>query len=263
MADELARPTIYAHRGARAHAPENTLLAFRLGYALGADAFECDVQLTADGALVVIHDDKLNRTTTGKGTVAARSLGELRELDAGRGERIPTLAEVLACAQAWGRGVNLELKAETEEAARATARAIEPVLAATDACRRPQVLVSSFELGALPDLKRRLPWLRIGTLHGGRQWRRRDMMAPALAMGAEAIHPSTQLVSADLVRRAHGHGLQVNVWTANRWSTLRSLLELGVDGVFTDYPERAVISRMLKGQVSEPPDQAQDDAAEE
>jgi glycerophosphoryl diester phosphodiesterase len=263
MADESARLTIFAHRGARAHAPENTLLAFRLGYALGADAFECDVQLTADGGLVVIHDPRLNRTTTGKGPVAARTLAELRELDAGRGERIPTLEETLALVRSYGRGVNLEIKAETAEEARATAAAMEPSLAALEPALRPLVLVSSFELGALPALKQRLPWLRVATLHGGRQWRRPDMLAPALEMGAEAIHPGTNLVSAELVRRAHEHGLKVHVWTANRWSTLRSLLALGVDGVFSDYPERAVISRMLNGQVSEPPDQAQDDPREE
>jgi glycerophosphoryl diester phosphodiesterase len=263
MADDTVRLTIFAHRGARAHAPENTLLAFRLGYALAADAFECDVQLTADGALVVIHDARLNRTTTGKGPVAARTLAELRELDAGRGERIPTLDEVLALARTYGRGVNLEIKAETAEAARATAAAMEPALRALEEPMRPLVLVSSFELAALPPLKQGLPWLRVATLHGGRQWRRPDMLAPALEMGAEAIHPGTNLVSADLVRRAHQRGLKVHVWTANRWSTLRSLLSLGVDGVITDYPERAVISRMLNGQVSEPPDQARDDPAEE
>lgn len=263
MTDDSARLTIFAHRGARAHAPENTLLAFRLGYALGADAFECDVQLTADGGLVVIHDARLNRTTTGKGPVAARTLAELRELDAGRGERIPTLEEVLALARSQGRGVNLEIKAETEEAACATATALEPALDALDPWMRRLVLVSSFELGALPALKQRLPWLRVATLHGGRQWRRRDLLAPALEIGAEAIHPGTTLVSAEVVRRAHGHGLKVHVWTANRWSTLRSLLALGVDGVFSDYPERAVISRMLNGQVDEPLDQARDDPAEE
>lgn len=263
MADEAARLMIFAHRGARAHAPENTLLAFRLGYALGADAFECDVQLTADGRLVVMHDGRLNRTTNGKGPVAARTLAELRELDAGRGERIPTLDEVLGLARAYGRGVNLEIKAETEAAARATAEALAPTLEALEPEMRPLVQVSSFELGALPGLKQRLGWLRVATLHGGRQWRRRDMLAPALAMGAEAINPGTNLVTTELVRRAHEHGLRVQVWTANRWSTLRALLALGVDGVFCDYPERAVISRALNGQVSEPPDQAQDDPAEE
>jgi glycerophosphoryl diester phosphodiesterase len=263
MADESARLTIFGHRGTRAHAPENTLLAFRLAYALGADSVECDVQRTADGELIVVHDARLNRTTNGKGPVAARTLADLRELDAGRGERIPTLDEVLALAGVQGRGVNLEIKAESEEEARATAASMAPVLAALDPALRPSVLVSSFQLAALPALKQRLPWLRVGTLHGGRQWRRQDMLAPALEMSATAIHPSTRLVSAELVQRAHAQGLQVNVWTANRWSTLRTLLTLGVDGVFTDYPERAVISRMLNGQVSEPPDQAQDDPADE
>ena len=251
---------VFAHRGARAHAPENTLLAFRLAFDLGADAVECDVQLTADGALVIIHDEKLNRTTTGRGPVAEKTLAELRALDAGRGQRIPTLAEVLALCRARGRQVNLEIKAETRDAAIATADALELALAALDEPMRPMMLVSSFELPAVAHLKRRLPWLRVATLHGGRRWRRRDLLAPASEMGAEAVHPGVSLVTPDLVRRAHARGLRMHVWTANRWSTLRQLLAWGVDGVFSDYPERAIVTRVTGGAASEPDDEAHDEA---
>lgn len=237
----------YAHRGARAHAPENTLLAFALAFDLGADAIECDVQLTADGGLVIIHDDTLQRTTNGRGPVATRTLAELRALDAGLGQRLPTLDETLALCAARDRGVNLEVKAENAAAALATVAALEPALVGLDAARRARTLVSSFDLPALAELKRRLPWLRVATLHGGRAWRRRDLLALALEMGAEAVHPGANLVSAALVERAHQHGLRVNVWTANRWATLRQLLAWGVDGVFSDYPERAVITRALGG----------------
>lgn len=239
--------TIYAHRGARAYAPENTLLAFALAFDLGADAIECDVQRTADGALVIFHDDTLNRTTNGRGPLAARTLAELRALDAGLGQRIPTLDEVLALCAARGRAVNLEVKAATPEAALATAAALEPALAALDSARRDATLVSSFAHAAVGDLKRRLPWLRVATLHGGREWRQRDLLAPARALGAAAVHPGADLVTPALVERAHQQGVRVNVWTANRWSTLRRLLPWGVDGVFSDYPERAVIVRALGG----------------
>jgi glycerophosphoryl diester phosphodiesterase len=244
---ESRSPVIYAHRGARAYAPENTMLAFRLAVALGADGIECDVQRGADGGLVIIHDDTLDRTTTGKGRVAARPLAALRALDAGRGERIPTLDEVLDFARQTGALLNLELKAETPADAGATGAAMAPVLVSLDAARRDRILVSSFDLAALYALKRSQPWLRVATLHGGREWRRRDMLAPALEMGAEAIHPGVSLVTPRLVRRAHEHGLRVNVWTANRATTIRRLLVLGVDGLVTDYPERAVILRTLAG----------------
>jgi glycerophosphoryl diester phosphodiesterase len=237
--------TIYGHRGARAHAPENTLLAFELAFALGADAIECDVQTTADGALVVIHDGTLDRTTSGHGPVARATLAELRALDAGRGQRIPLLAEVLELCQHAGRQVNLEVKAETEAEAIATSEALARHLAALERARRAAVVVSSFELAAVATIKRQLPWLRVATLHGGRSWRRDDPLAPALAMGAEAVHLQTALATPALIERAHGSGLAVRVWTANLPATLRQLLRWGVDGVFTDYPERAVIARAL------------------
>ncbi len=89
--------------------------------------------------------------------------------------------------------------------------------------------------------------LRVGALYGGRTWRRRDMLAPALDLGTEAIHPGAGLVTAELVRRAHDAGLRVNVWTANRWNTIRRLIEWDVDGIFSDYPERVVIARAIAG----------------
>jgi glycerophosphoryl diester phosphodiesterase len=237
--------TIYGHRGARAHAPENTLLAFELAFALGADAIECDVQATADGALVVIHDGTLDRTTNGHGQVARATLAELRALDAGRGQRIPLLAEVLDLCRRAGREVNLEVKAEMEVAALATAEALAGQLATVARRQRQAIVVSSFELPAVAQIKQRLPWLRVATLHGGGRWRREDPLAPARAMGAEAVHVQTTLATLELVERAHRLGLSVRVWTANAPATLRQLMRWGVDGAFTDYPERAVIARAL------------------
>ncbi|HEY7984259.1 MAG TPA: glycerophosphodiester phosphodiesterase family protein, partial [Ktedonobacterales bacterium] len=155
---------IFGHRGARAHAPENTLLAFDLAFALGADGIECDVQLTADGVLVVIHDATLDRTTSGRGPVARATLAELRELDAGRGQRIPLLAETLDLCQRAGRQVNLEVKAETVAGALATAEALATQLEARGRAAGADVVVSSFALEAVAAIKRRLPWLRVATL---------------------------------------------------------------------------------------------------
>lgn len=242
------RPICYAHRGARGHAPENTLLAFDLAFDLGAEAIECDVRRSRDGDLFIVHDGTVDRTTGGTGSVAAMHGSELRALDAGHHwgvhERIPTLAETLALVHERGGAINLEIKGESVAESVETARAAEPVLREQDATMRARILVSSFEHPAIQLLKERLPWLRIAMLYGS-EWRRNDLIAPARAIGAEAIHPGVALVTPELVRQAHNANLQVSVWTANRHATIRRLLTLDVDGLFSDFPERVIILRRL------------------
>ncbi|HEY1387418.1 MAG TPA: glycerophosphodiester phosphodiesterase family protein [Ktedonobacterales bacterium] len=237
----------YAHRGARGHAPENTLLAFDLAFDLGAEAIECDVQCSRDGELVIFHDGTVNRTTNGVGAVAALDFADLRALDAGRvwriPQRIPTLAETLELVRRRGGALNLEIKGESVEEAVGTAEAVEPVLRALGEPLRSRLLISSFAHPAVSRLKERLPWLRVATLYSGREWQKADMLATALAMGAEAIHPSVALTTTELAPRAHDAGLRVNVWTANRSTTIRKLIAWGVDGLFSDYPERVIIAR--------------------
>ncbi len=250
------RVMCYAHRGARAYAPENTLLAFALAFDLGAEAIECDVQRSRDGTLVIIHDGTVDRTTTGAGYVAEHRFAELRTLDAGTRwgmpQRVPTLEETLALVRERGAVINLEIKGESLKEAVGTAEAVEAVLRTLDVSFRRRVLVSSFEHPALLLLKERLPWLRIGMLYGD-EWRGKDLLAPALALGAEAIHPGTSLVSRELIRRAHDVGLHVNVWTVNRRSRIHQLITWDVDGIFSDYPERVIIARaQLRPSVGHP-----------
>lgn len=237
----------FAHRGARGHVPENTLLAFELAYDLGTDAIECDVQRSRDGHLVIIHDGTVDRTTNGSGFVAEQSFAELRSLDAdrrlGRPQRIPTLEETLALVWRREGAINLEIKGESVEESVGTAQAVEPYLRALDELQRARVLVSSFEHPAIAYLKERLPWLRVGALFSGNEWKRRDMVEVARALGAEALHPGVSLTTPQLIERAHAVGLLVNVWTANRWSTIFRLIGWGVDGLFSDYPERVIIAR--------------------
>jgi glycerophosphoryl diester phosphodiesterase len=246
----------YAHRGARGHAPENTLLAFDLAFDLGAEAIECDVQRSRDGELVIIHDGTVNRTTNGVGAVAALSFADLRALDAGRvwriPQRIPTLAETLDLVRRRGGTLNLEIKGESVEESVGTAEAVEPVLRALEEPLRARLLVSSFAHPAVALLKERLPWLRVATLYSGREWQKADMLAPALAMGAKAIHPGVGGATAELVTRAPDAGLRVNVWTANRSTTIRKLIAWGVDGLFSDYPERVIITRAQLAMQAEP-----------
>lgn len=240
--------TCYAHRGARSHAPENTLLAFALAFGLGAQAIECDVQRSRDGQLVILHDGTVDRTTDGTGYVSEMSFRELRTLNAGRRWRtsaqIPTLEETLALVHEHQGALNLEVKGESVEQSVGTALAIEPVLHTLDDDFRRRILVSSFEHPAVLELKRRLPWLRVALLYGS-EWKDRDLILPALAANAEAIHPATGLVTPDLIRHAHNAGLAVNVWTANRLATIRQLLAWSVDGLFSDYPERVIKLRTM------------------
>ena len=239
----------YAHRGARAYAPENTLLAFTTAFDVGADAIECDVALSYDRYPIVIHDATLDRTTNGRGPVRTRTLAQLRSLEVGwircPPQRIPMLSEVLELVKCRKALVNLEVKGSSALESLATAEAIQPLLEGLAEDFRDQVLVSSFEHPAIALLKERLPWLRVGVLYGSR-WRDQDLIAPALALGAEAIHPDVNLLTKEVVAQAHQAHLRVNVWTANSWIRIRRLLTWGVDGIFSDYPERVVILRALQ-----------------
>ena len=245
---EFHRVICYAHRGARAHAPENTLLAFSTAFDVGADGIECDVQLTRDQRLVVIHDRAVNRTTNGRGPVCMKTLAQLRDLDAGWSwrlpQRIPLLEEVLQLVQRRGGCINLEVKGDTPKESIVTAKSILPLLEELPEQTRSRVLVSSFEHSVVALLIEQLPWLRVGVLYGN-QWRGHDLVAPALALGAEAIHPEVSLLTEECVAEAHEASLQVNVWTANSWMRIRRLLKWGVDGIFSDNPERVVILRAV------------------
>ncbi len=231
----------FAHRGASGRAPENTLLAFRSAFELGADAIECDVQLSADGEPVIIHDATLERTTTGRGTVAALTLAALRRLDAGASERIPTLQEVLDLCHAERKLVNLEVKAESLAEALAIAQVVGQAI--EQGGHHTNTLVSSFWLPAVATLKKEHPTIRTATLHGGLRWRFFSMLRAARECRADAIHLHRALVSRRLVEAAHAAGLEVNVWTVDHPSTMLRLLSWGVDGIMTNYPE--VLHRVL------------------
>ena len=224
------------HRGASGRSPENTLLAFRYAFELGADAIECDVQLSADGEPVIIHDDAVDRTTNGQGRVDQLSFEGLRRLDAGAGEQIPTLQETLDLCQAAGKQINLELKGETLEQTHRIGQVVGEVLESGD--YQDMVLISSFWLPAVTRFKGEHPQFRTGTLHSGTRWRFTNMLTFARAAGADAIHPHVRLTSRALVDAAHAAGLQVNVWTVDQPKAIARLASWGVDGIMTNYPDK-------------------------
>jgi glycerophosphoryl diester phosphodiesterase len=245
LLDLEARPVI-AHRGASGHAPENTLAAFDLAAREGADAFELDVRLSSDGAPVVIHDLLLDRTTNGAGPVRARTLAELRSLDAGArftpdrgrshpyrgaGLTIPTLGEVL-----WTFPripVLVEVKEpEVQEAVRRVL--IEE--AAVDRC----VLAS--ELGNAVDAFREAPFARaasgkeISDLYWAVMWRRRVPEVKYRTLSVPLRYRGMPVPTGRFVARARALGCPVHVWTINRPATARRLWARGVAGVVTNLP---------------------------
>ncbi len=233
-----SRPLVIAHRGASGTLPENTKLAFAKAIDLGADAIEFDLQLTADGVAIVIHDETLDRTTTGSGRVSETTFDEIRALDAGSwfaasfaGLEVPTLEEVL---DALGSQVLLNIELKPDE------RVDKLVRHAVTAVARFElfgsVVFSSFNARALEALRHLVPDARIGVLALPGELDERFDLAGRLE--AEVLCPTVAMVDSELVRRAHRARLQVWAWTANLPGEIRLLSALGIDGIFTDYPDR-------------------------
>lgn len=237
-----AMPGVLAigHRGAAGHMPENTMPSFEKALELGADALEFDVALTRDGIPVVIHDDTLDRTTDGRGPVEAASFAEIAGLDAGAWKtvptHVPTLEEVLR-EYAPRTLLNLEIKMSP--------RRVEIVDACAEAVRAAKaeeaVVFSSFDHDALRLLRHVLPEARIGVLSVATGFE--HAMRCAAEIRAENVHPPVVLVGPVLVARAHAAGLRVWTWTANSREIIRAAVAAGVDGIFSDFPERVLEAR--------------------
>jgi glycerophosphoryl diester phosphodiesterase len=223
---------VIAHRGASGHRPENTLPAYELAVEQGADMIEIDLHRTRDGAIVVAHDEEL-AGIGGQGEIAQATLAEVRALDAGAGESVPTLDEVLD-GFATRIPFNLELKrgkqADYPGLEQATLEAVN------QRGLLPRMLFSSFYDPVLARLRALSPEARIGLLVS-RKFPHRALER-AKTLGAEALNPEDSLVTAGLVREAHAAGLAVYVFTVDEEAELRRFLDLGVDGIFTNHPDR-------------------------
>ena len=221
---------IIAHRGASGLAPENTLKAIRLALTLGAQAIEIDVQ-RADGELWVFHDRRLERCTDGLGVLTAQSRAYLAGLDAGEGEPIPTLWQVME-AIAGKAELHIELKgAQTaDEVARLTRRA-EAELGFTPA----HWVVSSFHHPELARFAALRPEIRLGALTSTIPL---TLAKFAAELGAWSLNCDLDFVDAALVMDAHRRGLKVLVYTVDHTADLTALAAMGVDGIFTNRPDR-------------------------
>lgn len=230
-------PVRIAHRGASGLYPENTLLAFRRAAECGVDMLELDVLFSRDGALVVVHDQTLDRTTNGTGPVGAHTLAELRALDAGQGERIPVLDEALALAREAGLRVVVEMKGGDAAASEAIAEALVPAL--SQAGWLDRAVVSSFHPGALRRaraLAPRLPAMLDPTPWDG-SLTPRAACEQALTAGANVLGYDQRHVTAALVDECRLCGLALWPWVANTPDDIGRLVRLGVPGLMTDRPD--------------------------
>lgn len=250
---DAGRPLVIAHRGGAGLWPENTLHAFERAAALGADVIETDVRATSDGHIVVIHDERVERTTDGAGRVASLTLAELKRLDAGyrwtadggrsfpfrgRGFTVPTLREVFEALPSMR--FNIEPK-----------QAEPPVVAPL--CRlirehgmAGRVMVGAFSGSTLEQFRRECP--EVATSAGTSEvaaflaMQRSGLAAsyspPMQAMQVPEWAGAVRVLTRDFVEAAHGRNLRVHAWTVNAEDEMRRLLDMGVDGVMTDYPDR-------------------------
>jgi len=219
------------HRGAMGHAPENTIASIEKALEMGAPCIEVDVYLV-DGRLVVFHDERLERTTNGCGYLCDQTFGDLRKLNAGGGQKIPTLQEVFDVVDQRA-GVNIELKGTGT---------VHPAARFISFLRERKwsdelLLVSSFNHRKLKALRQLDDRIKIGALTKERP---ADGAAFASALGAYSVHLSLESVDRRFVDDAHRRGLRVFVFTVNRPEDIARMEALGVDGVFTNYPQRVL-----------------------
>lgn len=255
LADLGQRPLVIAHRGGKGLWPENTLFAFERAAALGVDMLEMDLQLSQDAKLVVMHDDTLERTTNGEGQVAHYSLAELQALDAGynwtadggqshpyrgQGTRIAALEEVFERFPLIPKVLNIKVPDVGMEAV------LCEMLAAYDQLDR--VIVGSFHERSLARFRQLCP--EVATSAGPVSVRMllalnwlglSDLLSPSYAvLQIPPQHSGLDLATPRLVRNAQARGLNVQLWTINEQPAMRRLLQMGVNGLITDYPDRAL-----------------------
>ncbi|MFD8723272.1 glycerophosphodiester phosphodiesterase [Streptomyces sp. NPDC059629] len=211
------------HRGVMGVEPENTLRSFAAAQQAGLDLIELDLHLSKDGALVVMHDAEVDRTTDGTGPIAEKTLEELRTLDAGRGERVPVFEEVLDA-------VKTPLQAEIKDVA--AARALAEVMQRRDLVSR--VEVSSFHDEAVAEIARLVPGVRtalIASRYGP------DVVERAREAGAATLCLNIRRLTLEVVEQARKADLRVIGWVVNTQDQLRLVRALQLDGATTDYPE--------------------------
>jgi glycerophosphoryl diester phosphodiesterase len=244
-----------AHRGGRSLGPENTLYTFKRAVELGTDVLEMDLQTTSDGALVILHDREVDRTTNGTGAVDSFTLPNLKKLDAGfrwspdnsgsyplrnKGVTIPTLSEVFEAFP--DARINIEIKSSQVNTIQNLCRSIR------DNRMSEKVMVACFDAGKLGEFRSICP--EVATSAGASEaamfyWLQWANLESAYSPSAQALqipeaYGEYRIATRRFVDAAHARNMRVHVWTVNEAEAMQRLIDLGVDGIMTDYPERLV-----------------------
>jgi glycerophosphoryl diester phosphodiesterase len=219
------------HRGACGYAPENTLAAMRKALELGVDGFEFDIQLSKDGIPVVIHDDTLERTTNGFGLVCDYTLQELQKLDAGNGEKIPSLLDVIDMVGGRCR-LFIELKAENSvlPVAKILTHSVQNL-----GWSYAQFVVMAFNHPQIVEMRKIIPEINTCALLAGIPV---SYAAIAQEAGAWSLNPCIHHINQELVDDAHARGLKILVWTCDSEQEIANAKSLKVDGIFSNFPDR-------------------------
>ncbi|RDE17567.1 MAG: hypothetical protein C4K49_02175 [Candidatus Thorarchaeota archaeon] len=225
---EVPRPIVIGHRGTSAYAPENTLLSYETAWKMKADMVELDVRSTIDGGLVCIHDKDVSKTTNGKGLVAKLTLKELRSLDAGKGQKVPLLSEVLDMAR--GKfGVNIEIKVPDVE------NAILKLV--KERCMLRSIIFSSFTHSILTVVRGLESEAFMAVLY---EESMDDPVTYACNLKANAINPLFLILEPAIIQSARKAGLRVYPWTVDDGGIMTEFLNMGVDGLITNCPDVGV-----------------------
>lgn len=233
--------SVIAHRGSKSNRPENTLSAFEEAMRVGSDGIELDVHLTKDQEVVVMHDEKVNRTTNGKGSIKNLTLSEIKQLDAGswfsreyKNERVPTLTEALELLSDFSGTLNIEFKTD-----RNIYPTIEDRVVRLVDRYRPNlpVVYSSFNHETLVHLKQVDPAADFALL----LWERlAEPWRYTKQLGASAQHLWEPSALSDTGKMLQQHGIKVRAWTVNKPKIMQKSFEFGLDALITDYPEVAL-----------------------
>ncbi len=231
---------IIAHRGSSGYAPENTIRAIKKAVEQGADMVEFDVHALPSGEVILMHDHRVNRTTNGLGYVLHHKFDDLRLLNAGDNERVPTLDEALDC-------INRKIRTNIELKGPGSAQAVATILSRRlqNGWQSSDFIVSSFNHRQLQEFKQRMPGIDISALQDSLPL---DHAAFGDVLGAVAVSPSDEFVDEEYIADAHSRGLQVYVWTVNDPEEITRIYHMGADGIFTNYPDvaRSTIAELQK-----------------
>ena len=229
----------YAHRGASGIYPENTMLSFEKAFELGASGIETDVQMTSDGVLVLIHDERVDRTTDGIGFVKDYTYNEIRKLDASswlsdefETQRIPSLEELLIFMKGNDLFLNLELKSNIIQYPGIEKRVIETIYK-YDMVER--TILSGFNHYSMAKCKEIDKEVKIGLLYMSGLYKPEYY---AKFIGAEALHPFFYSLNEEVIKGIKKENLLINTFTVNHTKHMKRLIDAGVDGIITNYPEK-------------------------